>query len=615
MRVPETRDCVLVIQGGGVYALTLLGQARAVLDAGYRPRAFAGTSAGAIVATLLWAGVPRRDLDRILLEHADGEGGLASLLGTVALSENGDAEGFSALARLTTLGTRLRRAFNGDDPRIFRAARGLTSVIRLWPAASRIIGRRGLYHGDPLTNLLDTLIRHGDLPDTLREKKDFLTFRDFREAAAADPAFFRPPLFITATNLATRRLELITSMDRAYDDVPVALAARASASVPGVFRPVDLPVCGRGGTFVDGGVITNFPAWVFSRGFRERLNHSEDFFEIAGLPWIRLGLRVGASEQGGSDARLPDDFWKSLFRMLTGDARNQLDSLLAEDASRSITIRQPETACDGPAHWLDFPSLKRDRVTGMVKAGYSFARRWLEIAHKPTIMTAESEPEITATLDELVTLAAAALGVPRDAVRATLHIVDDDQLVAALDANYRATDTDRGLDMGDLVTGLTGQVFSSRLPHLCNLDAIAALRREKPELSNEDAPLFGMPPEMQARVADQPEPPVWMIATPVRDPTELRGVSPDEERFRYEYPTAHLASLPGHVDGPLLGVLSVNCRTPYGEDDGHLKIPREAERQKTDPHARLVLGVLNDAAAKVAMLLTRHFPQDEVKLP
>jgi len=54
----SNRDAVITIQGGGVFGLTLLGQLQAVVEQHrYTPLALAGTSAGAIVATLLWAGL------------------------------------------------------------------------------------------------------------------------------------------------------------------------------------------------------------------------------------------------------------------------------------------------------------------------------------------------------------------------------------------------------------------------------------------------------------------------------------------------------------------------------------------------------------------------------
>ncbi len=55
--LPENRNAVITIQGGGIYGLNLLGQLQAVIEAyKYGPLALAGTSAGAVVATLLWAG-------------------------------------------------------------------------------------------------------------------------------------------------------------------------------------------------------------------------------------------------------------------------------------------------------------------------------------------------------------------------------------------------------------------------------------------------------------------------------------------------------------------------------------------------------------------------------
>jgi predicted acylesterase/phospholipase RssA len=59
---PVNKEAVIAIQGGGIYALPMLGQARVILDdAGYVPIAFAGNSGGAILATLLWSSLkPRR---------------------------------------------------------------------------------------------------------------------------------------------------------------------------------------------------------------------------------------------------------------------------------------------------------------------------------------------------------------------------------------------------------------------------------------------------------------------------------------------------------------------------------------------------------------------------
>ncbi len=52
------RLAVLTIQGGGVYGLNMLGQLAALIDDyGITPLAYAGTSAGAVVAASILGGV------------------------------------------------------------------------------------------------------------------------------------------------------------------------------------------------------------------------------------------------------------------------------------------------------------------------------------------------------------------------------------------------------------------------------------------------------------------------------------------------------------------------------------------------------------------------------
>src|SRR5262249_51174766 len=56
-RMEFDRLATVTIQGGGVYGLSLLGQLQALVKMRMQPVALAGTSAGAIVATLYWAGL------------------------------------------------------------------------------------------------------------------------------------------------------------------------------------------------------------------------------------------------------------------------------------------------------------------------------------------------------------------------------------------------------------------------------------------------------------------------------------------------------------------------------------------------------------------------------
>ena len=65
------RLAVVAIQGGGVYGLNMLGQLATVIDH-YKitPLAYAGTSAGAVVAALSWAGYSPKEIRDIFIKLA-----------------------------------------------------------------------------------------------------------------------------------------------------------------------------------------------------------------------------------------------------------------------------------------------------------------------------------------------------------------------------------------------------------------------------------------------------------------------------------------------------------------------------------------------------------------
>ena len=72
------RLAVLTIQGGGVYGLNMLGQLAAVIDHhGITPLAYAGTSAGAVVAALSWAGYSPKEIRELFVGLAVDAGRIA----------------------------------------------------------------------------------------------------------------------------------------------------------------------------------------------------------------------------------------------------------------------------------------------------------------------------------------------------------------------------------------------------------------------------------------------------------------------------------------------------------------------------------------------------------
>ena len=211
----------LVLEGGGVKGIGLVGAVTALGQAGYRFPRVAGSSAGAVVACLVaalqQAGEP---LDR-----------LGELVRTVDLRRLRDPGG---LGRLPLVG------------------RALSLLVH-----------DGLYQGRYLEDFLTGAL--GELGVT--------TFADLRipdgdPAGDGLPAQRRSRLVVTVSDLSRQRLTRLPWDLPEYGvaDLPVARAVRASAAIPLFFRPVRQPTPGGRATWVDGGLLSNFPVDLFDRG-------------------------------------------------------------------------------------------------------------------------------------------------------------------------------------------------------------------------------------------------------------------------------------------------------------------------------------------------------------
>ena len=67
------REAVVAIQGGGVYGLSMLGQLSAVVATDITPIALAGTSTGAVIAVLFWAGYSPKDIREMFVKLASND--------------------------------------------------------------------------------------------------------------------------------------------------------------------------------------------------------------------------------------------------------------------------------------------------------------------------------------------------------------------------------------------------------------------------------------------------------------------------------------------------------------------------------------------------------------
>jgi len=201
----------LVCEGGGVRGIGLVGAVDALTQAGYRFPRVAGSSAGAIVASLVAA------------LQAEGEPltRLAEVMRTIDYQKFLDR---SLIGRLPLIGG------------------GLSLLVS-----------DGVYRGAHLEQLLAGLL--GDL--------GVRTFGDLR--TGEQPEQFAWSLVVTASDLSRRRLVRIPWDLDSYgidpDEFPVARAVHASSAIPYVFEPVRVG----GATWVDGGLLSDFPVELFDR--------------------------------------------------------------------------------------------------------------------------------------------------------------------------------------------------------------------------------------------------------------------------------------------------------------------------------------------------------------
>src|SRR5690606_15394480 len=120
------------------------------------------------------------------------------------------------------------------------------------------------------------------------------TFGDLVLEEFADDPRYRYRLRVVATDLTNGRLVVFPQDGRRYgvepDSLPVAHAVRISISIPFFFSPVYFPPPANAqekknaAVMVDGGVLSNFPVWLF---------------DSDGIPeWPTFGFKIVEPSEG-----------------------------------------------------------------------------------------------------------------------------------------------------------------------------------------------------------------------------------------------------------------------------------------------------------------------------
>ncbi len=287
-------------------------------ERGYEPQSVAGTSAGASLAVLLGAGYTAAELRKIFLDF-----------------DFTRVQDKSWEDRIPLIGTPLS-----------------------------LLKDQGVYEGKALLEYVRGLL----------EDRNVSNFGDLVNTDAGEERH-RYKAQVIASDITGRRL-LVLPRDVSWlgvgdpDSFEVALAVRMSAGIPFYFEPVKFrnPVTGRKHLVVDGGVLSNFPVWLFdSRGeprwptFGLRLVEPE--------PEVPLDRRMepAAYPPGGLGTTI--DYVKNLvYTMLEAHDRLYIET---SDFARTIPI--PTLG----VRTTDF-DLSTERRLELYEAGRAAAEKFLE---------------------------------------------------------------------------------------------------------------------------------------------------------------------------------------------------------------------------------------------
>jgi NTE family protein len=309
----------LVFEGGGVKGIGLAGAYAVLEERGFTPKRVAGTSAGAITAALVAAGYSSAELDEIVLKLP---------------FEQFKDEGWEA-------------------------------HVPLIGAEFNILRHRGIYKGR---------LFHDWMAERLAAKQ-ITTFGQLRDEEWQEPdGAYR--LRVIASDVTHRRL-LVLPDDAAHlgvdpNELEIAYAVRMSMSIPFFFEPVihKNEQTGQEHLIVDGGMLSNFPVWLFDSHGRDPRWPTFGLLLVEPDPAQPIGARLPGTEHGIEAGSLID-YVKSLAHTMM----EAHDRLYVEQANYARTIPIP-TLGVGTTEFAIIPQRVQALYDSGRKAAGDFLDRW-----------------------------------------------------------------------------------------------------------------------------------------------------------------------------------------------------------------------------------------------
>jgi NTE family protein len=309
-----------VFEGGGVKGIGLAGALATLEERDYRAQNIAGTSAGAITAALLAAGYSASELREIIVSL--------------------DYRQFQD---------------RGWEDKIPLIERSLSMLLDL-----------GLYEGDRFL-------------EWIRERlvaKGVHTFADLVHDEFADDPRYRSRLQVVASDVTTHELLVLprdaTKLGIQPDDLDVALAVRMSMSIPVFFEPVRVvnEKTGQVHVIVDGGMLSNFPVWLFDCPDGDVPEWPTfGLLLVEPKPRTPIGARLPAPRMTGKGPGAVIDYIKALAQTMM----EAHDRLYVEQANYARTIPIP-TLGVGTTEF----DLSRERALALYDSGRWAAEKFLD---------------------------------------------------------------------------------------------------------------------------------------------------------------------------------------------------------------------------------------------
>ncbi|MDQ6749347.1 MAG: patatin-like phospholipase family protein [Actinomycetota bacterium] len=281
----ERQFADLVFEGGGVKGIGLAGAFAAIEQRGFTPQGVAGTSAGAITAALVAAGYSSAELDNIVRTMPFGQ-------------------------------------FKDEGPE---------DKVPLIGRGASVLLERGIYEGKFFQRWIADLL----------EAKGVTTFGQLADETAGNPKS-RHRLQVIVSDVTHRRM-LILPDDAEHlgidpDELDIAYAVRMSMSIPIFFEPVvhSNRRTGEEHLIVDGGMLSNFPVWLFDREGQEPRWPTFGLLLVEPDPKKPIGHRLAGEAHGAKLGSLVD-YIKSLAQTMM----EAHDRLYLEKATYARTIPIP----------------------------------------------------------------------------------------------------------------------------------------------------------------------------------------------------------------------------------------------------------------------------------